>query len=636
MVALWKFPLLWILPCLTTWSGVPVCSFLSVVSCVASVVEVVLHVSPLLPFSFLRSSPDKSRRMQVPPFQFRVGILLVLQFGILAIDVVRSSAPAGVDNVSEATIDDAFALRNSEQMRRVTGKDLLGRDFSVDADPATLRWAPQTISVVLPCAEEQEYALKTVRSIYEATPANVLAEIIVVDDGSRPPLAETVLTPEVQQRFRTRVIRHPTTVGLIGAKKTGGDMATGDIIVFFDCHVAPQFRWHVAFLRLIGENRRRLVVPQITALNIDTWSQVGRGGGMAKCYLTWDADFKWFNSDDMYAAVISGGLLGMSRWWWAETGGYDEQMLGWGGENLDQSLRVWLCGGEIVTASDSFVAHMWRTGDPRTAVRYQRVGDTSVNRARAVYAWYDEFAEKLMHYPSFSSRVQRDVPGDLPWYGNVSNILAVKDRLGCRPFAWFLRRFKTLYEDAGMIPREIFMMRSSSGLCLRYLGQAGTSQSGFGSARLASCEPQSDDRLFWHLANIDQSANRRCCSGLRAWNTDQCLQSIEADGSFRTAVCDVSGGRREQRWSLSTLGHLESGWRCASAAGMELQSNCLDGNVWEMHAVKETLEAKLYARARSEQPELFRVLDKQLADSGVQRCDFLCLLVLIFCCYMHF
>ena len=26
---------------------------------------------------------------------------------------------------------------------------------------------------------------------------------------------------------------------------------------------------------------------------------------------------------------------------WKETGGYDKNMLGWGGENIDQSLRTW-------------------------------------------------------------------------------------------------------------------------------------------------------------------------------------------------------------------------------------------------------------------------------------------------------
>lgn len=36
--------------------------------------------------------------------------------------------------------------------------------------------------------------------------------------------------------------------------------------------------------------------------------------------------------------------------------GYDPSMRSWGGENIDQSLRTWLCGGEIVYAEGSRVA----------------------------------------------------------------------------------------------------------------------------------------------------------------------------------------------------------------------------------------------------------------------------------------
>lgn len=36
--------------------------------------------------------------------------------------------------------------------------------------------------------------------------------------------------------------------------------------------------------------------------------------------------------------------------------GYDSSMRSWGGENIDQSLRTWLCGGEIVYAEGSRVA----------------------------------------------------------------------------------------------------------------------------------------------------------------------------------------------------------------------------------------------------------------------------------------
>jgi len=483
--------------------------------------------------------------------------------------------------------------------------------FDLNAPLETLSWHPKTFSVVLPCAEEREYALKTVQSVFENTPSDLLHEIVVVDDGSQPPLSLTHLSEGIQRKYKVKIMRHETTIGLIGAKKTGGDAATGDIIVFFDCHVAPQPGWHNDFTTLVSENYRRMVVPHITALDVDTWKQVGGGGGLAKCYLTWDADFKWVDSSDRYIPVISGGLLGMSRRWWQETGGYDKEMLGWGGENLDQSLRVWLCGGEIVMAPNSQVAHMWRDGSVKTVARYKHVGDTQRNRARAIYAWYGEFADKLNDYPSFSSR--HAGPDGKPWYGDLGNFQEVKDRLGgCRPFAWFLKRFADIYLDGGIVPAEVFMLQDEkSGKCLHYQGHAGTSGTGSEGADLADCN-EHDDRQFWHAGNMDRST-KKCCSGLRAWNTDQCLKGGQGGGKAITTICTVAGLDSQQDWGLRDSGQLSRGSQCLGPGddpNTMVEGSCLGfrnkgGAHWKKLGAKVPKEMELYQKALREHPEYF-------------------------------
>eukprot|EP00928_Gymnodinium_smaydae_P019820 TRINITY_DN17631_c0_g1_i1.p1 TRINITY_DN17631_c0_g1~~TRINITY_DN17631_c0_g1_i1.p1 ORF type:complete len:736 (-),score=41.86 TRINITY_DN17631_c0_g1_i1:250-2457(-) len=492
--------------------------------------------------------------------------------------------------------------------------------FELDAPPDALRWSPKTISVVLPCAEEREYAVKTVKSVFENTPSDVLREIVVVDDGSNPPIAQKYLTPEVQRQYKVKVLRHERTVGLIGAKKTGGDAALGDIIVFFDCHVAPQPHWHEDFLRLIAENYRRMVVPQITALNIDSWTQIGRGGGMSKCYVTWDGDFKWGGTSDMYMGMLSGGLAGLSRRWWWESGGFDDKMLGWGGENIDQGIRMWVCGGEIVAAPNAQVAHMWRTGTSATNARYHHVGDTTMNRARAIAAWAGEFSEKMYDYPVFASR---RTSGGPQWFGSLDTFQKVKDRLqGCRPFAWYLRRFKTVYEDAGIVPVEIFMLKEkSSGKCLRYQGHAGTSPQGRERVVLDNCDSQ-NHRFFWHLGNRHRRSGK-CCSGLRAWNTDQCLQGAEG-----TYICEISGAIAMQEWALSHDGRLvhktHTGKVCLGSGGVFghlSQKSCDtfvgDNGRFTKESAREPLETQLYNKAQKDNPELFRKLNAQLAANEV-------------------
>ncbi|CAE7669430.1 gly-6, partial [Symbiodinium microadriaticum] len=62
---------------------------------------------------------------------------------------------------------------------------------------------PGRISVVLPCLNESEFAVKTVQSFCNRTPSELLAEIIVVDDGSWPPL-EVELRHRVDAACRLR------------------------------------------------------------------------------------------------------------------------------------------------------------------------------------------------------------------------------------------------------------------------------------------------------------------------------------------------------------------------------------------------------------------------------------------------
>mmetsp|Transcript_15535 Transcript_15535/g.33722 ORF Transcript_15535/g.33722 Transcript_15535/m.33722 type:complete len:785 (+) Transcript_15535:300-2654(+) len=529
-------------------------------------------------------------------------------------ELAERLATRPVGGVGGVAFAQEAAERSNLESDLPAARHIPGQKFNLDAPLSELKWKPKTISVVLPCAEERDYAFKTVRSFFEMTPSHVLHEIVVVDDGSNPPLADTHLKEDIQKKYKVKICRHENTVGLIGAKKTGGDAATGDIVAFFDCHVAPQTNWYEDFLRLIGQNYRRMVVPQITALNVDTWTQEGSGGGMSKCYVTWDGDFKWGGPDDMYMGMLSGGLLGLSKRWWDESGGYDSEMLGWGGENIDQGVRMWVCGGEIVAAPNSQVAHMWRTGSKKTNARYKHVGDTLKNRARAINAWYGDFSKKLDDFPEFKRR--KDSEGD-GWIGDMSTFQQVRDRLnGCRPFAWYLRRFKSVYEDGGLLPPDVFMIREEkSSLCVLFGGRAGTSGGGRDAVRLEHCDP-SNDRFFWHLGNVNRKTGR-CCSGLRAWNTDQCFEE-----ATKTGICDITGRHPGQAWTLTGDGQLRRHDRCLGLApdGKSLsEAPCAafrakGGGRFTKQAAKVPVETQLYRSAMKENPEDYKLLNAQLLE----------------------
>ena len=270
---------------------------------------------------------------------------------------------------------------------------------------------------------------------------------------------------------------------------------------------------------------------------------------MSKCYLTFDAEFKWTTDDTPYVPIMSGGLLAMSRRWFFEIGGYDSSMKGWGGENLDQSLRIWTCGGEIVAAPESYVAHMWRSGDPKTKAKYKLgAGDAIKNRARAVKAHLGPWYEKTLTFPSFKE-----------WRGKELDTSSITDgfkNLECKDFEWYLNRFKNIYRNAGVIPSEVFQIEAitseesedsgESPLCLELKKMGWTNYGTADDIVLRECAESSTSEprsIWWHKSSRMKDGS--CCGSLRAWNTDQCIDGRNPKKDVKKLVsytCDLDAG----------------------------------------------------------------------------------------------
>mmetsp|Transcript_5663 Transcript_5663/g.13302 ORF Transcript_5663/g.13302 Transcript_5663/m.13302 type:complete len:912 (-) Transcript_5663:273-3008(-) len=413
----------------------------------------------------------------------------------------------------------------------------------------------QTMSVVLPCAFEGQYAVKTVRSVLQYTEAHRLKEVIVVDDGSTPPLKQE-FPKDLLQNAKVRFVRHETTEGLISAKKSGGDAALGDVIVFFDCHIKPRKGWEEAFLKQMkrGGDHRTVVVPTITSLDPDTWEENNYAAPSKACYMTWNADFTWLGNPGREVPLMSGGLLALSRRWWQETEGYDPHMVAWGGENIDQSLRAWLCGGRIEIAEGAFVAHMWRDPkNPKTALKYpMKTEDVMRNKARAVYAWLGEFKAKTQTFPEYEAFVKGEQS-----LGDMSNFDRVRNKLKCKPFSAYIKHFDYVYLDTGLVPTEVYQLREEkTHRCLERTFTADGSH----LVILAPCAPAGESNSggtlelqLWHGANKDNSrSGGGCCSGIMNWNFLQCLDGRLGQSKLHTTECEISGHAEGQHFRFAT------------------------------------------------------------------------------------
>eukprot|EP00920_Eleutheroschizon_duboscqi_P017994 GHVT01043021.1.p1 GENE.GHVT01043021.1~~GHVT01043021.1.p1 ORF type:complete len:740 (-),score=146.15 GHVT01043021.1:1270-3489(-) len=302
----------------------------------------------------------------------------------------------------------------------------------------------KTVSIIMAAHNEHDYLQRTLESIFNTTSLNILKEVVIVDDLSDPPLTESydhVMFPEPS----VRVVRNNDREGLIRSKAIGVRNSSGDLLVFLDAHVRPDPDWLVPLLRHVSTNYRRVVVPTIPRLDPETWEPNRKAIGY-KMMFEWNFAFHWFDDKTDEVPIMSGGLLAMSRKWWDETEGLDEGMHLWGAENIEQSLRTWLCGGEVVVARDSIIAHVFRTKFPYKV-------DSKVlvkNRVRAATAWFDEFGDNFFTSSAYIAK-NKDLKD-----GSISDILRVKEKLQCKPFKWFVNRFRDVFEQRGLIPRSTF------------------------------------------------------------------------------------------------------------------------------------------------------------------------------------
>ncbi|ESO97702.1 hypothetical protein LOTGIDRAFT_104326 [Lottia gigantea] len=302
-----------------------------------------------------------------------------------------------------------------------------------------------TVTVVICFLNEAFSALiRTIHSVINRTPSELLKEIIIIDDFSSFEDLKGHLGTHLKIKYYKKVIllRNPVRKGLIMSRIIGSRHATAEVLVFLDSHCEVNTGWIEPLLDRIVLNRKTVVAPIVDS--VDAYTMVYDSVPVLVGGFKWNLFFRWDPipvkirkmlsdlSQPIKSPTISGGLFAIDKEYFKELGEYDPKLKIWGGENMEISFKVWQCGGKIEIVPCSRVGHIYRQVQPNNDKN-----DVNIKRnlLRVAHTWMDEYQQYVYDARPNLEGVE---------YGDITERVTLRNRLRCQSFSWYL---KTIFPE---------------------------------------------------------------------------------------------------------------------------------------------------------------------------------------------
>ena len=460
--------------------------------------------------------------------------------------------------------------------------------------------------------------MRTVHSILLRSPRQALREVLLVDDFSdKKPLKEelekyisdhfgtfkssfdstaydkdkSLQGEELDERSgKVRLIRNTEREGLIRSRSRGAKEALGDVIVFLDAHCEVNYNWLPPLLAPIARDKKTLTVPIIDGIDSETFeyrSVYSRpdqhyqgiwewGMYYKEIELDMDKHLKTHKVSEPYEAPThAGGLFAIAKDYFLELGTYDPGLLVWGGENFELSFKVWQCGGNLLWVPCSRVGHVYRPFMPYSfgSLANKRKGPLIItNYKRVIEVWWDQQFKDYFY--------TREPLATFYDPGDFSAQLAIKDKLQCKSFKWFMDRIgHVVYKHFPPLPKNVHWGEIRNKVNNKCLDTGSSAPPR--TVHLSQCHSSGGNQLFRLNEEGQIGVGERCIDADNhkmsliycklgsvegPWSYDEhtqqmvhtssttskCLQFFKSDSSVKLSKCDPNDESQKWIWSKIT------------------------------------------------------------------------------------
>lgn len=236
------------------------------------------------------------------------------------------------------------------------------------------------VTISLSSYNEGTFVARTVAALLENT-AYPSFDIVVHDDGSTDGSCDALPDDE-----RVAVIRSPARHGVAGGKKIAIEACRGPLLLNMDCHVAPaDGGWLDTLVQALRAlDYRAVLSPVSVPLDAATWRlKHERPRVLTRLRAIFNVAW-WREVRDREPWIEVSALRGiaklMTREAYAALGGFDE-VLTYGGEEADVSVRAWMAGFTCAYVPGSLIGHVFK-GKSQFPRSYR---EEAVSRLRVAY-----------------------------------------------------------------------------------------------------------------------------------------------------------------------------------------------------------------------------------------------------------